>query len=119
MNKILAFDSMYILKPIRKVYIALIGRMLNKKTIKNRLVLYRLDHDNVLIRDKRNISAMDVGAHKNHIDAMSIKFYQYLNKSGSCDGLQIKNLQLYKLYTRQVKLKLTGVLKCAYRIRNL
>jgi len=119
MNKILAFDSMYILKPIRKVYIALIGRMLNKKTIKNRLVLYRLDHDNVLIRDKRNISAMDVGAHKNHIDAMSIKFYQYLENSGSCDGLLIKNLHLYKLYTRQVKLKLTGVLICAYRIRNL
>ena len=119
MNKILAFDSMYIVKPIRKLYMALIGRILNKKSTRSRLVLYRLDHDNVLIRDKRNVSAMAIGAHKNHIDAMSIKFYQYLDKSGSCDGLLIKNLQLYKLYTRQIKLKLTGVLICAYRIRNL
>ena len=120
MNKILAFDSMYIMKPLRKVYMALIGRILNEKeSTRSRLVLYRLDQDNVLIRDERNVSGMAIGAHKDHIDAMSIKFYQYLDKSGSCDGLLIKNLQLYKLYTRQVKLKLTGVLKCVYRIRNL
>ena len=120
MNKILAFDSMYMVNPLRKVYMALIGKILNgKKAISSRLVLYRLDQDNVLIRDKRNVSGMAIGAHKDHIDAMSIKFYQYLDRSGSCDGLLIKNLPLYKLYTRQVKLKLTGVLKCAYRIRNL
>jgi hypothetical protein len=119
MNKILAFDSMYLVKPIRQVYMALIGRVLNERSTRSRLVLYRLDHDNVLIRDERNISAMAIGAQKNNIDAMSIKFYQYLDKSGSCDGLLIKNIQLYKLYTRQVKLKLTGVLICAYRIRNL
>ena len=97
MNKILAFDSMYFVKPIRKVYMALIGRILNEKSTRSRLVLYRLDHDNVLIRDERNVSATAIGAKKNNIDAMSIKFYRYLDKSGSCDGLLIKNLQLYNL----------------------
>ena len=62
---------------------------------------------------------MAIGAHQDHIDAMSIKFYQYLEKSVNCDALSIKNLQMYKLYNRQVKLKLAGVLRCAYRIRNL
>jgi hypothetical protein len=120
MTKILAFDSIYIVNPLRKVYTALISKILNgKKTKNNTLVLYRLDQDNVFIRDKRNLSGMTIGAHKDHIDAMSIKFYKYLEKSGSCDALLIKNLQLYKLLTRQIKLKLGGVLKCAYRIRNL
>ena len=119
MNKILAFDSMYTIKPLRKVYMALIGRILNKKSTISRLVLYRLDQDNLLIRDERNISGMAIGAHKDHIDAMSIKFYKYLDNSGSCDDLLIKNLRLYKLYTRQVKLKLAGVLISAYRIKNL
>jgi hypothetical protein len=120
MNKILAFDSMYIVNPLRKVYMVLIEKILNEKeTTNSRLVLYRLDQDNVLIRDGRNISGMAIGAHQDHIDAMSIKFYQYLEKSLNCDALTIKNLQMYKLYNRQVKLKLAGVLRCAYRIRNL
>lgn len=120
MNKILAFDSMYISYPIRKAYMSCIQKILNgNDSIINRLILYRLDDDNLLLRDKRNISAIAIGAHKDHIDAMSIKFYKYLEKSGNFDSLLIKNLQLYKLYTRQVKLKLTGVLKCAYRIRQL
>jgi len=120
MNKILAFDSMYIAYPIRKVYMACIQKILNgKDSTSSRLILYRLDYDNLLLRDRRNVSAIAVGAHKDHIDAMSIKFYKYLEKSGRFDSLHIKNLQLYKLYTRQVKLKLTGVLKCAYRIRKL
>ena len=120
MNKILAFDSIYIVNPVRKIYMVLIGKLLNKKDdLSSRLILYRLDRDNVFIRYKQNISGMSVGAHKDQIDALSIRFYQYLDKSGCCDGLLFKDIQLYKLYTRQVKLKLTGVLKCAYRIRNL
>ena len=120
MTKILAFDSMYMANPLRKVYTALISKILNgKKTTNSRLVLYRLDQDNVLIRDKRNVTGMAIGAHRDHIAAMSIKFYQYLEKSGSCDALLIKNVQLYKLYTRQVKLKLASVLKCVFKIRNL
>ena len=120
MNKILAFDSMYIVNPIRKAYMLFIKKILNAGgTSSSKLILYRQDHDNLFIRDKRNVSAMAIGVHKDHIDAMSIKFYKYLDKSGSSDKLLMKNLKLYKLYTRQVKLKLTGVLKCAYRIRNL
>ena len=120
MTKILTFDSIYIVKPLGKVYTALISKILNgKKTTNSRLVLYRLDQDNVLIRDGRNISGIAIGAHRDHIDAMSIKFYQYLEKSVNCDALSIKNLQMYKLYNRQVKLKLAGLLRCAYRIRNL
>lgn len=111
---------MYIVNPLRRVYTALVSRILNEKKATNTgLVLYRLDQDNVLIRDKRNVSGMAVGTHKDHIDAMSIRFYQYLKNSGSCKALLIKDVPLYQLYTRQVKLKLEGVLRCALRIRKL
>jgi len=106
--------------PVRKLYTSLISKILNgEKTKNNRLVLYRLDQDNVFIRDKRNLSGMEIGAHKDHIDALSIEFYRYLEKSGRCKNLLIKDVQLYKLYTRQVKLKLTMVLKCTFRIKSL
>ncbi len=111
---------MYMVTPLRKLYMALIRKILNgKKTPNNSLVLYRLDQDNVLIREEQNISGMAIGLHKDNIDAMSIKFYQYLGKTGVCDALVIRNLQIYNLYTRQVKLKLAGLLRCAYRIQNL
>ena len=90
-----------------------------EKNLNNRLILYRLDHENLLIREDHNISGMSVGLHKDEIDALSIKFYKYLAKKGACDDLVIKNLQIYNLYTRQIKLKLASLLKCAYRIRNL
>ena len=65
--------------PLRKVYTTLISKILNgKKTTNSRLVLYRLDQDNVLIRDKRNVTGMAIGAHRDHIAVMSIKFYHYL-----------------------------------------
>ena len=111
MIKILAFDSMYMVTPLRKLYMALIRKILHgKKTPNNSLGLYRLDQDNVLIREEQNISAMAIGLHKDKIEAMSIKFYQHLGKAGVCDTLGIKNLQIYNLYTRQVKLKLAGLL---------
>lgn len=119
MTKILAFDSMYMLSPLRKLYITLIKKISNEeKNSNNRLVLYRLDHDNLLIREDQNISGMSVGLHKDEIDALSIKFYKYFAKTGTCNDLVIKNLQIYNLYTRQIKLKLAGLLKCAYRIQN-
>ena len=52
----------------------LIKKLLNSKaTTSSRIVLYRLDRENILLRDERNISGMAVGVHKHHIDAMSIK----------------------------------------------
>ena len=120
MTKILAFDSMYIVNPIRRLYLGLINKILNeKKSLNNRLVLYRLDKDNTFIRDERNLSGTDVGVHTDYIDAMAIKFYRKIEKSRCCETLSIKNLQLYKLYTRQIKLKLIGLLRCALRIRSL
>jgi len=87
MTKILAFDSMYLVNPIRKLYMALIKKMLEgKKSSNNRLVLYRLDRDNVLIREQQNISGTAVGLHNDEIDALSIKFYQYL---GNCIKLHL------------------------------
>ena len=44
------------------------------------MVLYRLDKNNVLIRDERNDTGMATGVHKDHINVMSIEFYQYLQK---------------------------------------
>lgn len=120
MNKTLSFDSTFMVNPIRKVYMLIVKKLLNnKESIHDQLVLYRLDQENILIRDPRNISGMATGLHQQHIDAMSIKFYKYLENSINCNTLSIKNQDLYKLYTRQVKLKLAGILKCAYRIRNL
>ena len=96
MNRILAFDSMYMVNPLRMFYTALIKKILNgKKTKNSRLVLYRLDQDNVFIREKRNLSGIEIGVHKDQIDAMSIKFYRYLEKSGTCDHLLMKNVQLF------------------------
>ena len=120
MAKILAYDSMYISNPVGKIYTALVNNLLKRENFKNStVVLYRLDPDNVFITDNRNISGMTIGVHKDHIDAMSIKFYQYLQKFRCQEVLSIKGVLLYELYTRQVKLKLEGVLRCALRIKRL
>ncbi len=120
MTKILAFDSMYIVSPIRNLYIGLISKILNRKKSDDKsLILYRLDKDNMFLRDKRNISGSGIGVHNDHIDALAIKFYKKIEKSGTFETPSIKGLHLYKLYTRQVKLKLIGVLKCAHIIRRL
>ena len=120
MIKILAFDSMYMVTPLKNLYVALIRRILHgKRTSNSSLVLYRLDEDNVLIREDQNASGISTGLRADNIDAMSFKFYQHLGKAGVCDSLMIKDLKLYDLYTRQVKLKLAGLLRCAYRIRKL
>ena len=120
MNKILAFDSVYMVSPLRKLYMKLIRRIFNRKKISNNiLVLYRLDRDNVLIREKQNISGMSIELHKDHIEALSIEFYEYLRNADICNNLVIKDLKIYNLYTRQVKLKLAGLLRCAYRIQKL
>ncbi|MDC0509689.1 hypothetical protein OAO31_05300 [Gammaproteobacteria bacterium] len=120
MNNILSFDSVFIVNPLRKIYILIVKKILDRKESgRHQLILYRLDQENILIRDPSNISGMATGLHQHHIDAMSINFYKYLENSLDCSTLSIKNLELYKLYTRQVKLKLAGILKCAYRIKNL
>jgi hypothetical protein len=120
MNNILSFDSIFLVAPIRKYYLFKIKKLLNQaKPSKNKLILYRLDKENVFLRNKANLSGTSLGISMADIDAMSIKFYQYLEKSISCEDLKIKNEKLYELYTRQLKLKLGGVLKCAYRIQNI
>ena len=120
MIKVLALDSSYMISPVRKLYIALIGRMLNaKNTNDNSLILYRLDQNNIFIRNEGNISGNTIGVHKDDIEALSIEFYRYLEELRGCKTLSMKNVQLYNLYTRQVKLKLASILKCAFRIKNL
>lgn len=120
MINILAFDSLYIAYPLRIIYLAILKRLLNKKyNSQNNLVLYRLDKDNIFIRDKRNLSGIPIGTHYENMDAMSIKFYRYLKEKNSCNKVKIKNQNLYNLYTRQVKLKLEGLLRCARRIQSI
>ena len=120
MNNILSFDSIFIVNPIRNYYLSKIKKLLKQdKLTKNKLILYRLDKENIFIRDKANLSGTSIGISMANIDALSLKFYRYLEKSKSCEGLKIKNQKLYELYTRQLKLKLGGVLKCAYRIQNI
>jgi hypothetical protein len=119
MTKVLAFDSMYMIAPFGKLYTASIRKILNqRKSINNRLVLYRLDKDNTFLRDERNVSGMAVEVHKDHIDALSLKFYKHLGKSRSSNILSMKKVDLYGLHTRQVKLKLASILICAIKIRK-
>ncbi len=120
MTKILTFDSIYLLQPFRYLYTALIRKILNsKETTNTRLVLCRLDKDNIFLRDKRNISGITTGTHKDHVDAMSINFYRYLCESDNSDALSINDIPLYQLYPRQIKLKLGYLLICALRVRVL
>jgi hypothetical protein len=119
-TKILSFDSMYMLFPFRKLYLRLIKNKTNEENYKNnRLILYRLDKDNVFLTKKNNISGQTLGITNDSIDSMSIKFYQYIEKSINYKTLSINTIPLYQLYPRQVKLKLDGVLRGALRIRNL
>jgi len=85
---------MFIVNPIRKLYILIIKKILNgKSSSNNRLILYRLDKDNIFLTDKRNISGETVGAAYNTIDSMSIKFYRYIEKLRSCKTILIKDMQ--------------------------
>jgi hypothetical protein len=120
MNNILSFDSIFIVNPIRKYYLSKIKKLLKQDQLtKKKLILYRLDKENIFIRDKANLSGTSIGISMANMDALSLRFYRYLEESQSCEGLKIKNQKLYQLYTRQLKLKLGGVLKCAYRIQNI
>ena len=117
MIKILSFDSIFIVNPIRKIYLILLNLIINKKhTSEDKLLLYRLDKENVFLTDQRNISGIDIGFDQDHIDLMTIKFYRFLESSGISNDLLIENISLYRLHTRQVTLKLRSVLQCAYRI---
>ena len=119
-TKILSFDSVHMLLPLRKLYLKLIQRISSKKNSENnRLILYRLDKDNFFLTNKNNISGESIGLTYYSVDSMSIKFYQYIEESMKCKTLSINNIPLYQLYPRQVKLKLDGVLRGALRIRNL
>ena len=118
MTNLLAFDSLHIIKPLRLIYLFVLRRKLNSEK-KNTLILYRLDQDNVFLRHKRNLSGLSLGIHQNRMDALSLKFYRYLEHSNELKKLSFKNQSLYDLYTRQTKLKLGGVLKCAFRLKNL
>ena len=51
MNNILSFDSTFLVNPIRKYYLFKIKKLLNQvKPSKNRLILYRLDKENIFLR---------------------------------------------------------------------
>jgi len=119
MTNILAFDSLYIVQPLRKIYMALIGFLSNSKSSnQERIILYRLDQDNILLRDNRNLSGISVGINQDKIDALSIEFYRYLESSSELRKIMIKKIPLLQLYTRQTKLKLTAILNCIHRIEN-
>ncbi|MEL0227437.1 MAG: hypothetical protein VW947_03010 [Gammaproteobacteria bacterium] len=119
MINILSFDSIYILSPIRKFYLFLIKRLFLKNSSSNKLIIYRLDKENIFIRNNNNLSGSVIGINQDQIDALSIRFYHFLESSSNCGLVTIKGLPLYGLYQRQVKLKLSEVLKCAFRINNL
>lgn len=115
----LAFDSLFLVKPLRKIYIKFIiflSSFHHKSGIK--IILYRLDQDNLLLRREGNLSGMSVGIKQNKMDALSLKFYRHLTQSVSLNKISIHNISLLQLYTRQTKLKLIGVLNCIHRVEG-
>ena len=119
MINILSFDSVYMLSPIRKFYLFSIKRFFLQYSSSNQLIIYRLDKENIFIRNNNNLSGSVIGINQEQIDALSIRFYHFLESSSNSDLVKIKGLSLYGLYQRQVKLKLSEILKCAFRIYNL
>ena len=120
MNKILSFDSSYIIFPLRNIYIILLKIIINTRVkYTNLLFLYRLDSHNIFLRDKKNISGIPIEIDKYEVDTISIKFYRHLEKSRRFENLKINGEPFYSLYTRQVKLKLGSIIKSAYRIRKI
>ena len=120
MNKILSFDSSYIIFPLRNIYIILLKIIINtKEKYTNLLFLYRLDSHNIFLRDKKNISGVPIEIDKYEVDTISIKFYRHLEKSRRFENLKINGEPFYSLYTRQVKLKLGSIIKSVYRIRKI
>ena len=86
--------------PLRRLYLASVRYFLNLKDPSNKiLILYRLDQDNVFIRDKSNLSGLSTGLHQNKIDALSIQFYRHLEQSSQIKRIAIKQLPMYQLYT--------------------
>ena len=118
MAKILALDSSYMIRPLRILYLFFVKKLSNATSKTNKLVLYRLDQDNSFLESSNNISGIPLGVSQENLDAESIKFNKYLEELLQCNVLRIKDISLYKLYRRQIKLKLTGLLRCAYRIKN-
>ena len=119
MIKILAFESIHLIYPLRFIYISLLRKIMNRPKIGLSLLLYRLDQNNTFISNSENISGIPLNKNRDDIDALSILFYNFLGQKGTCKDLRIKDLQLYNLYTRQVKLKLAGVIRGAIRVNNL
>ena len=79
MTNILCFDSIHIIKPLRIIYLRIVKRLLEvQNTTEKRLILYRLDKENIFIRDYRNLSGIPISVDAENIDAESIKFYRYL-----------------------------------------
>ena len=119
MANILSFDSLFIVKPLRKIYINFISFLSsshNQSGIK--VILYRLDQDNLLLRKDGNLSGISIGIQQSKIDALSIEFYKHLTQSESLNKISIHKIPLLQLYTRQTKLKLMGVLNCIYRLEG-
>ena len=119
MANILSFDSLFIVKPLRKIYINFVSFLSsshNQSGIK--VILYRLDQDNLLLRKDGNLSGISIGIQQSKIDALSIEFYKHLTQSTSLNEISIHKIPLLQLYTRQTKLKLMGVLNCIHRLEG-
>ncbi len=120
MVKFINFDSIYLLGPIRLLYLFIVKRLLHRGEHKSlEIILSRLDKDNIFLGDNRNLSALSTDTHKDDVEVLSLKFYKYLVSSGNVDGLKINNIPLHYLYTRQIKLKLGHVIRCALKLKKL
>ena len=79
MTNILSFDSLYIVQPLRRLYLAVVRVLSNfQSSDQVRIILYRLDQDNILLTDARSLSGLTIGINQNKIDALSFEFYRYL-----------------------------------------
>lgn len=118
--KLLSFDSIHMLSLIRSIYLLVIKRLLCRKSNEiSALILFRLDKKNIFLTNSRNHSGDQVGLNQEQMDALSIKFYRYLSNFDQAENIHVDGVSLYRLYPRQLKLKLEGVLRGALRLQRI
>lgn len=117
LNKLLIFESVYILNFLEKIYLIFIKNFVKKKNYrKSTLVIARNDKLNEFIFSKSNISGAKFYKTEEEINLLSFKFYEYLKNYNFQNKLFFSKIPLYEFYTRQVKLKLAPLISAALQL---
>jgi hypothetical protein len=119
MASIISLSSTYLIPPLDRVYLRRVKKLIKRlDNRENVVIVVRQDSGNIFLNASENISGIPFGHPMAEIDAMSLEFYKYLEDFGCQDKICFGGIPLYDIYTRQVRLKLAEVLKCALQLKN-